>query len=284
MHYLSGDIPQGRIGIGYAALKAAGAHPGAVSDTLTLADVDRSLAGLAAIRGAGAAGRRAEALRDLFARATPDEQKFLLRLLLGELRQGALAGIMQDAIAAAAGLPAAQVRRAAMYSKGLGAVATAALYQGADSLERFQLELFSPVSPMLAQTAADVGEALREIGGAAAFEWKMDGARIQAHKLGDEVRISTIAIAQGNLTISVQETPRVSQPQPFSQGQTTTVPQSQVSVEEEKGRHLIVLKDGASLSSLVAGLNALGVTPRDMISILQTIKAAGALQADIEVM
>ncbi len=102
--------------------------------------------------------------------------------------------------------------------------------------------------------------------------------------MGDDVRISTVAIAQGNLTIQVQESPAVSQPAPFSQGQTTTVPQSQVNVDEEKGRKLITLKDGASLSSLVQGLNALGVTPRDMISILQAIKAAGALQADIEVM
>ena len=102
--------------------------------------------------------------------------------------------------------------------------------------------------------------------------------------MGDTVRISTVAIAQGNLTISVQEAPRVSQPAPFSQGQTTTVPQTTLKVDEEKGRKLIMLKDGASLASLVAGLNALGVTPRDMISILQAIKAAGALQADIEVM
>ncbi len=102
--------------------------------------------------------------------------------------------------------------------------------------------------------------------------------------MGDQVRISTVAIAQGNLTISVQETPLVSQPAPFSRGETTTTSQSQVSVDEERGRQLIMLKSGASLSSLVSGLNALGVTPRDMISILQAIKAAGALQADIEVM
>lgn len=103
--------------------------------------------------------------------------------------------------------------------------------------------------------------------------------------MGDNVRISTVAIAQGNLTISVQESPSVSQPAPFSRGgQTTVVPQSSVDVEEEKGRQLITLKNGASLASLVSGLNALGVTPRDMISILQAIKAAGALQADIEVM
>lgn len=102
--------------------------------------------------------------------------------------------------------------------------------------------------------------------------------------MGEAVRISTVAIAQGNLTISVQETPLVSQPAPFSQGQTRTVTQSQVSVDEERGRQLLTLRNGASLANLVAGLNALGVTPRDMISILQAIKAAGALQADIEVM
>lgn len=102
--------------------------------------------------------------------------------------------------------------------------------------------------------------------------------------MGDNVRISTVAIAQGNLTIRVQETPAVSQPNPLAQGQTVVTPQSSVSVDEEKGRQLITLRSGASLSSLVAGLNTLGVTPRDMISILQAIKAAGALQADIEVM
>ncbi|ENZ80462.1 flagellar basal-body P-ring protein [Caulobacter vibrioides OR37] len=102
--------------------------------------------------------------------------------------------------------------------------------------------------------------------------------------MGDDVRISKVAIAQGNLTISVQETPAVSQPAPFSQGQTAVVPQSTVKVDEEKGKKLITLGGSPSLKSLVGGLNALGVTPRDMISILQAVKAAGALQADIEVM
>jgi flagellar P-ring protein precursor FlgI len=102
--------------------------------------------------------------------------------------------------------------------------------------------------------------------------------------MGDDVRVSTVAIAQGNLTISVQESPTVSQPAPFSQGQTTLVPHSTLNVDEAKGKKLLVIKEGASLASLVAGLNALGVTPRDMISILQAIKAAGALQADIQVM
>jgi len=102
--------------------------------------------------------------------------------------------------------------------------------------------------------------------------------------MGENVRVSTVAIQQGNLTISVQEAPAVSQPAPFSKGQTTVVPQSAVSIDEEKGRQFLTVRNGASLSTLVAGLNALGVTPRDMISILQTIKAAGVLQADIEVM
>ncbi|HSV02657.1 MAG TPA: flagellar basal body P-ring protein FlgI [Phenylobacterium sp.] len=103
--------------------------------------------------------------------------------------------------------------------------------------------------------------------------------------MGENVRISTVAIQQGNLTITVREQPAVSQPAPFARvGQTAVVPQSDVSVDEERGKRFLTVKSGASLATLVAGLNALGVTPRDMISILQTIKAAGALQAEIEVM
>ncbi|HEY9218008.1 MAG TPA: flagellar basal body P-ring protein FlgI [Phenylobacterium sp.] len=103
--------------------------------------------------------------------------------------------------------------------------------------------------------------------------------------MGDNVRVSTVAIAQGNLTITIGESPQVSQPNPYTRGgETVIVPQSDVQVQEETGRQFITLREGASLASLVSGLNALGVTPRDMISILQTIKAAGALQAEIEVM
>jgi flagellar P-ring protein precursor FlgI len=104
--------------------------------------------------------------------------------------------------------------------------------------------------------------------------------------MGENVRLSTVAIQQGNLTITVRESPAVSQPNPFAPrgAQTVVIPQSDLSVDEEKGKQFLTVKSGASLSTLVAGLNALGVTPRDMISILQTIKAAGALQADIEVM
>ncbi|PZQ59485.1 MAG: flagellar biosynthesis protein FlgA [Phenylobacterium zucineum] len=101
--------------------------------------------------------------------------------------------------------------------------------------------------------------------------------------MGAEVRISTVAIQQGNLTITVREQPIVSQPNAFAPGATTTVPQSDVAVDEEKGRQFLTVRSGVSLATLVTGLNALGVTPRDMISILQAIRASGALQAEIEV-
>jgi DNA ligase 1 len=202
VHYLSGDTPQGKIGVGYAAVRAASSTTASDSKILSIAEVDHRLSELARIRGGGSAVRRAQALQELFARATHLEQQFLLRLLVGELRQGALAGVMIDAIAAAAELPADPVRRAAMYSRSLGWVAQAALREGADALAKFQLELFSPVSPMLAQTAADVAEALEQMR-EAAFEWKMDGARIQVHKLGSEVRIYTRSLNE--ITSAVPE-------------------------------------------------------------------------------
>src|SRR5882757_308146 len=190
-HYLSGEIPQGRIGIGYATLRTAAGSSPASEAGISLAEANSALTELAAIRGAGSTAARATALGVLFSRATRDEQQFLLRLLTGELRQGALAGVMVDAIAAAASIPVALVRRAAMYSKSLGAVARVALLEGAEGLAGFHLQLFSPVSPMLAQTAADVEEALQVLPGEVAFEWKMDGARIQVHKVDSEVRIYT---------------------------------------------------------------------------------------------
>jgi DNA ligase-1 len=189
--YLSGSAPQGRLGIGYATLHNAGDGDPAARPSLTIADVDRALGEIAALRGAGATASRTEALRALFARATGSEREFVIRLIAGELRQGALAGVMTDAIAAAARLTPVPVRRAMMYAKDVGAVARAALLEGEAGLARFQLDVLSPIAPMLAQTAADPADALRQLGGEAAFEWKMDGARIQAHKSGDVVRIYT---------------------------------------------------------------------------------------------
>jgi DNA ligase-1 len=188
--YLAGELPQGRIGIAYKALLGAAASAAEVP-SLSIAQVDASLSAIAALRGAGSAAGRTQALHDLMSLATAVEQQFLVRLMVGELRQGALAGVMIEAIAAAAEVPTEQVRRAAMYSKSLGAVARRALLEGAEALRIFQLELFAPAAPMLAQTASDTTEALRALGGEAAWEWKMDGARIQVHKAGDEVRVYT---------------------------------------------------------------------------------------------
>ena len=201
--YLSGEPPQGRIGIGYAVFKEANLTPPANQSTLTLLEVDERLTALASIRGGGSTARRAEALSELFARATHAEQQFIVRLLIGELRQGALAGVMVDAIASAAQIPVEKVRRAAMYAKSLGAVAHAALMQGESALADFQLQLLSPVAPMLAQTAADVGEALEQLGDDAVFEWKMDGARIQVHKAGDSIHVYTRSL--NDVTAAVPE-------------------------------------------------------------------------------
>ncbi len=163
VRYLSGETLQGRFGMGYAVLRSSSEGAVALEPTLSLTETNQRLADIAGIKGAGSAARRSEALHELFARAIADEKEFLIRLLIGEIRQGALAGVMVDAIAAASDKPVAQVRRAAMYAKSLGAVARAALLESPDGLAQFQLEMLSPVVPMLAQTAADVTEALAEL-------------------------------------------------------------------------------------------------------------------------
>jgi DNA ligase 1 len=190
-HYLSGTLPQGRIGISYAQLQVAAGQEAATQSTLTVHEVAGAIDAVLEARGKGAAARRAELLRSLVARATRDERDFLLALLGGGLRQGAMGGLMVEAIAAAAALPTAAVRRAAMYAPDLGTLAHAALTGGSTGLERFSLALFSPVVPMLAQTASDPAQAISMLSGEIAFEWKMDGARIQVHKRGAEVHIYT---------------------------------------------------------------------------------------------
>jgi len=188
--YLAGEVRQGRIGIGPSVLRASVQAP-ASAPTLAVLEVDRVLGELAAISGSGSSARRTTTLQTLFSRATQPEQEFLLRLLAGDLRQGALTGVMVDAIAKATDVPVAEVRRAAMYEANLGAIARAAREAGTAGLARFQLTVMAPVDPMLAQTAKDVDEALEMLPGDIAFEWKMDGARIQVHKQGELVRIFT---------------------------------------------------------------------------------------------
>jgi DNA ligase-1 len=188
--WLAGEIPQGKTGIGYALLRDASAPPPPGTPSLTLSEVDAALTRIAATTGAGSKKERAALLSALLGRATAAERDYLFRLVLGELRQGALEALVQDAVAAAAAVPAADIRAAAMVAPSLASVAQAALTEGAEGLRRFAPALMQPLAPMLAQPAADVGEALRAFG-TASFEWKLDGARVQVHKAGDEVRVFT---------------------------------------------------------------------------------------------
>ncbi len=187
--YLSGELPQRQVGVGWAALRDG--FPAAASPTLTLSEVDATLSAIGAVAGKGSAALRKELVGALFGRATEGEQRFLLGLLSGELRQGALEGVMTEAVARAASVPAAEVRRAMMLRGSLGAVAAAALAGGSPALTAFGLEVGSPVRPMLAASAPTVEDALAKVGGPAAVEWKLDGIRIQAHVGSGSVRLFT---------------------------------------------------------------------------------------------
>ncbi|MFL6352227.1 MAG: ATP-dependent DNA ligase [Bryobacteraceae bacterium] len=185
--FLSGSTRQGRIGIGYATLRDA-VTAGAEKPSLELPDIDRALTTLAAVQGSGSEQRKRQILQTVLSRATAEEQHFLTRLLLGELRQGALEGLMLDALAKASGIRTERIRRAAMMAGGAAPIARTVLEEGETGLSRFDIQLFRPVQPMLAQTAEDVKEALQELE-EAALEYKFDGARVQAHKSGDEVLV-----------------------------------------------------------------------------------------------
>jgi len=178
--YLSGTIRQSKAGVGWATLNKARSHVG-TSARLHVRDVDETLEKISKTSGKGSAGEKQRLLSALFSKATADEQDFLFRLITGELRQGALEGIMVEALAKARDLPTSEVRRAVMLTGGLGKVATG-------DISSFKVELFRPIKPMLAKTATDVEEALAELG-PASFEYKLDGIRIQVHKRGNEVRI-----------------------------------------------------------------------------------------------
>jgi DNA ligase 1 len=189
--WLAGSLRQGRIGVAGALLSdALGAAPAAASPSLALADVDAAFERIAAARGAGSQSERRRLLVDLLARATEGERDFLARLLFGELRQGALEGVLLDAVARASRVGAGDLRRAAMLAGDLTPVAAAALAEGAPGLARFRLRVLEPVQPMLAQSAEDVAGALAALG-EAALDVKLDGARVQVHRDGDEVRVFT---------------------------------------------------------------------------------------------
>lgn len=188
--YLCGSLPQGKMGVGWSVLRKAMAEGPAIGERLALSDLDRELTAVAAERGPGSNEHRTGILGRLFVRASPEERQFLARLVVGEIRQGALEGLLLDAIAKAAERAPTDIRQAFMFSGNIGEVARAALHEESEGLARFSLRLFKPVSPMLAGSAEDVEDALQQLD-EAALEYKLDGARIQVHKGGQGVRIFT---------------------------------------------------------------------------------------------
>ena len=187
--FLSGSVRQARLGVGYAALQAAVPEGPAESPSLELSEVDASFERISRVTaGKGSIAERVRLLAELLARATRIEQEFLFRLVVGELRQGAVEGLMLEAVARAAKVPAEQVRRGRMMAGDITAVAKAALTGDSAALAGFATQLFRPVHPMLAGSADDESLAIGELG-EAILEYKLDGARIQVHKSGDQVAI-----------------------------------------------------------------------------------------------
>jgi DNA ligase-1 len=186
--FLSGELRQRQIGVGYASLREQQSPVETAS--LTLTAVDETFATMGGLSGPGSQAERRRLLAELMARATAAEQRFLWRLLLGDLRQGALAGVVVEAVARAASVPAAEVRRALMLRGDLGPVAETAMRDGVPGLRAFRLQVGRAVQPMLAQTAESIGAALARIS-PAAVEWKLDGVRAQIHREGGDVRVFT---------------------------------------------------------------------------------------------
>ena len=201
--WLAGEPRQGRMGTGWRTLSAATKVDPARQPSLTVDGVDHVMTALAENRGAGSVARRTALIGDLFGAATGHEQDFLVRLLTGDLRQGALEGVMTEAVAAASGIALEAVRRAFMLSGRLPATARIALTEGADGLAGLRLEVGRPVRPMLASPAESLDAALGDLGADVTVEYKLDGARIQVHRRGDEVHVYTRSLRE--ITGSVGE-------------------------------------------------------------------------------
>jgi DNA ligase-1 len=187
--FLAGVPRQGRVGIGHATVHGIDRR-GAAEPSLEIEDVDRAIDEVQAATGAGSAAERRRILGGLLDRATAPEAGFARRLFTGQLRQGALAGVMVDAIAKAADVPGGLARRALMLSGDLGRTAEIAIGEGEDGLRAVGLEIFRPILPMLASTATSVSQAVTGFA-RSSVEWKLDGIRIQVHRRGDDVRVYT---------------------------------------------------------------------------------------------
>jgi len=188
--YLAGELRQRRTGVGWAGL--ASLPEPAAAPTLTVHVVDAAFAAMSVLSGRGSAAARSAAVATLFGQATAAEQRFLRGLVSGDVRQGALDAVVLDAVAEAAGVPVAAVRRAAMLRGATAPVASAALTGGVQALTAFTVTPGQPVRPMLASTAPDVGWAFAKIGAApSAVDVKLDGIRIQVHKSGSSVSVFT---------------------------------------------------------------------------------------------
>ncbi|MCY4013745.1 MAG: ATP-dependent DNA ligase [Gammaproteobacteria bacterium] len=186
--YLSGSLPQGRVGVGPAALQDSANVPASAAPTVSVTEVDEAIERVRNAAGPGSAAVKRDTLRGLFGRCVPEEQLFLVRLLVGEVRQGALDGVMVEAIALASGCSAAYVRHAHMLQGSLPRVADVAMTAGEPGLRRIRLSVGTPVQSMLAQTATEVGEAVAAMP-SALLDTKMDGARVQVHKSGSDVAV-----------------------------------------------------------------------------------------------
>ncbi|MFF1572288.1 ATP-dependent DNA ligase [Leifsonia sp. NPDC058292] len=191
--FLIGKAHQGRVGVGWRGVSAAFGAP-AASPTLSVGDLDALFDRLAAASGTGSTIGRSTELREFSERATEREQDFFGRVLLGEMRTGALEGVLMDAVARAADRPGDSVRRAAMLSGDLGETARLALTGTAAELDAVGLVVGRPVLPMLASSATSAASAL-DTTGMASVEFKLDGARIQVHRRGDDVRVFTRSLA-----------------------------------------------------------------------------------------
>jgi DNA ligase 1 len=200
--FLAGELPRGRIGLGPATVFGEPLPPAQVASVLSIADVAAALAQIQAVSGPGSVAERLRRWNELLGRATENEQLFLRRLVVGELRQGALESLVADAVAQAARVSTSSLRRALMLAGSLQEVARAALSGGESALGQYRIQLFRPLQPMLAQTAETPEQALGELG-SAAFEYKLDGVRIQVHKDGGEVHVYTRQLS--DVTAAVPE-------------------------------------------------------------------------------